>query len=63
MLCVSDREGGGRDNDEVTYNVADGIVCWQHHGFRVRHFPLKLEDCRVDFVKEETRDDDKTPLY
>jgi hypothetical protein len=49
MLCVSER---GRNEDESTYNVADGIVGWQHRGFRVRNFPLKLEDCRVDFVKE-----------
>ena len=48
---------------EDTYNVSDGIVCWQYHGFRVRHFLLKLEDCRVDFVKEQTRNDDETPLY
>jgi hypothetical protein len=27
MLCVSER---GRNEDESTYNVADGIVCWQH---------------------------------
>ncbi len=65
MLCVSERGGAGRDDDEDTYNVANGIVRWEHHGFRVRHFPLKLEDCRVGFVKEleQMRNDDETPLY
>ena len=63
MLCLSERGGAGRGEDKNTYNVTDGIVCWQHHGFEVCHFPLKLEDCRVDFVKEQTRDDDETPLY
>jgi hypothetical protein len=63
MLCVSERGGAGRDDDEDTYNVENGIERWEHHGFRVRHFLLKLEDCRVDFVKEPTRNDDETPLY
>lgn len=63
MLCVSERGGVGRDVDEDTYEVADGIVCWQHGGFQVRHFTLELEECRVDFVKVQSRKNDETPLY
>jgi len=65
MLYASERGGVRRDKDEDTDKVMDGIECWQHHGFRVRHFLLKLEDCRVDSLKDQTRkrNDDETPLY
>lgn len=57
------RGGANRDEDKDTYNVADSIVCWQQRSFRVRHFLLELEDCRVDLVKVQTGNNDETPLY
>jgi hypothetical protein len=65
MLYVLERGGPASNKDGDTHNVSNTVVCRQQHGFRVSHFLLELEDCRLDFVNvpARARNDDQPALH